>query len=399
MKRRNLFLALICLAGFVGLGVLFFNNWVVQRPFGIVLILTDNLTPSHLAASRLYSGGASARLHLDGAPHLALARNSGADYAVPDVSAASTAIATGKKTDHRALAVDGRGEPLPTLVEMARKAGRSIGFVTNGEVTDAGLAAFYAHAPAPNTPENLAIQLVDSARPDLVLGGGAHRFYPQTKGGTRADNRDLLLELRDRGDRILRSRAELETAFPIATGNMTGLFADRELAASADARGTGHPVLSELVARAIQFLQFNQKGYLLVVDAGLVTRAAYANDGEATMNELLEVDRAARIAQQYAGESALVIVAGRTEIGGMTLLGYPLKQDHGVALTGRNAAGHPSITWASGPGKETEPSAVAAPAGISTASDVLVFAWGRGAEPVRGILENTDLFGLLSRQL
>ena len=42
--------------------------------------------------------------------------------------------------------------------------------------------------------------------------------------------------------------------------------------------------------------------------------------------------------------------------GGMVLNGYPLAKDSGMALLGTNAAGLPSITWATGPnGANGEP--------------------------------------------
>jgi hypothetical protein len=47
-KLRNRFIALVCLLAFAGVGVLFYANWVVQKPFAIVLFLTDNLTTSTL---------------------------------------------------------------------------------------------------------------------------------------------------------------------------------------------------------------------------------------------------------------------------------------------------------------------------------------------------------------
>jgi len=39
VKWRNQLLALLCLAVFAGLGVLYFQHWVVQKPFGIILII------------------------------------------------------------------------------------------------------------------------------------------------------------------------------------------------------------------------------------------------------------------------------------------------------------------------------------------------------------------------
>jgi hypothetical protein len=53
MKWRNQILALLCLLIFVAFGVLYFRNWVVQKPFGIVLFIGEGLTPDRLAATRL----------------------------------------------------------------------------------------------------------------------------------------------------------------------------------------------------------------------------------------------------------------------------------------------------------------------------------------------------------
>ena len=63
-KLRNRFIALVCLLAFAGVGVLFYANWVVQKPFAIVLFLTDNLTTSTLAAARIYQNGAESRLNV-----------------------------------------------------------------------------------------------------------------------------------------------------------------------------------------------------------------------------------------------------------------------------------------------------------------------------------------------
>jgi hypothetical protein len=60
-KIRNRFVALGCLLVFIGLGVLFYVNWVVQKPFAIILFLTDNLTTSTLTAARIYGNGADHR--------------------------------------------------------------------------------------------------------------------------------------------------------------------------------------------------------------------------------------------------------------------------------------------------------------------------------------------------
>ncbi len=87
-----------------------------------------------------------------------------------------------------------------------------------------------------------------------------------------------------------------------------------------------------MVRQAIQLLQFNRKGYLLVVDAGLVGKAATQNEAERMMKELITVDEAVGEAMAYAGENSLIIVAGKQSIGGLRLNGYPFRNDKDFPL-------------------------------------------------------------------
>ena len=99
-------LALVCLLAFAGLGILYFQHWVIQKPFGIILFIGEGLSPDRLAATRVYAGGADAKLTVDSMRHLALVRNYSADFATPDQAAAATAIATGVRVNNQLIAVD-----------------------------------------------------------------------------------------------------------------------------------------------------------------------------------------------------------------------------------------------------------------------------------------------------
>src|SRR6266567_2839604 len=193
VKWRNQLLALLCLAAFAGLGVLYFQHWVVQKPFGIILIIGEGLAPERIALTRVYVGGADARLAMDAMPHVALMKNQSNDFAVADQAAAASALATGVKVNNRALSVDSNGKALTTILELARNRGRTTGLVTNGAATNATCAAFYAHATNANDVDRLAQQLIEGGKIDICLGMSAPEFIPTTKQGSRQDNRDLLL--------------------------------------------------------------------------------------------------------------------------------------------------------------------------------------------------------------
>src|ERR1700720_3879480 len=409
MKWRNQLLALFCLIAFAAGGVFYFQHWVVQKPFGIILFIGEGLSPGRLAATRIYSAGAESPLTLDSMPHLALLTNYSNDFAAPDSAAAATALATGVKVNNRLIGADADGRPLPNLIELARKAGRATGLITNTNITDPTAAAFYGHATDQNDKSGLARQIVDGSGIDLILGGGAGDFLPQSKGGRREDERDLLLEIRRKGVDLVRTKAELE-AIPVwRRPKLFGAFSQGELAyADQIAARSEQLSLLDMVRRAIELLQFNRAGYLLVVDAGLMRKAAEKNDAEHTLAETLELDRAVAVARRFAGGKSVIFVCGDVAIGGLNLNGYPFRKDRGVALLGFNSAGDPWFSWASGPngGKSygaaklphhspaptdtaapeipQEPAAFYAPSALNTVDDVVGFGAGPGAEALHG---------------
>jgi alkaline phosphatase len=416
VKWRNQLLALLCLTVFAGLGVLYFQHWVVQKPFGIILIIGEGLGPERTALTRVYLGGADTHLALDGMPNVALVTNYSRDFAVADQAAAASALATGTKVNNRALSVDPNGKAIPTIIELARNRGRATGLVTNGSLTNATCAAFYAHAGNANDVDRLALELIEGNKFDLCLSTSAAEFLPESKQGQRQDNRDLLLELRQKGFDIVRSRGELESIPVWTRPKLFGAFASGRNEPS----WTDEPALSDMVRRAIELLQYNAGGYVLIVDAARMRSAAETNSGEKTLLETAELDRALATAQRYAGPKSTIIVCGDAAVGGLHLNGFPFRKDSGIAMLGLNPSGEPWMTWASGPNgaqsygaakipekepptnptntgqkEQNEPAAFYAKSALGTVEDVPVFGSGPGAAALHGTIDNTQIFKLI----
>jgi alkaline phosphatase len=398
MKRRNQILALICLLVFAALGILYFQNWVVQKPFGIILFVGEGLTAQRVAAARLYSAGADAWITLDAFDSSARLRNYSADFAVPDSGAAATAFATGSKVKNGALSVDDTGAPLRTILEIAHEEGRATGIVTDGALTNPTIAAFYAHAANAKQPRELASALIDRALVDVALGGGASNFEKPKLEQARI--------------RVARNLAELEAISDWQRSQVLGIFQDGDLPFSDEITARAEkPSLADMVRRAIELLQLNRRGYVLVVDAHLMAAAAWQNQGERVLRETLELDRAIQTAREYAGVNVTIIVTGDVAIGGMNVNGFPFRYDRGVAILGLNSSGQPWITWATGPNgaripdnitqngertlKAVEPAAIEAPFALSTVEDVIASASGPRTDKLRGTIENTQIFSIL----
>src|SRR3984893_14308654 len=423
VKWRNQLLALLCLAVFAGLGVLSFQHLVVQKPFGIILVIGEGLGPDRIALTRVFVGGSDARLAIDGMPNVALVTNHSRDFAVSDQAAAASAVATGVKVNNRSLSVDPMGKPLASILELAHSRGRATGLVTNGSPTNATCAAFYAHATNANDIEQVANQLVEGGKIDLCLGMSAAEFLPQAKQGQRQDNRDLLLELRQNGFDVVQTRAELESIPVWRLPKLFGFFGDGDNGTNQGA-WNDEPSLSDMVRRAIELLQYNQRGYLLIVDAARMRKAAETNNAEKTLTETAELDRALSTAQRYAGPKSTIIVCGDTAIGGLHANGFPFRKDSGIALMGLNPSGEPWMTWATGPNglrsygaakipekdipsnpngvaskEQAEPAAFYAKSALNTVEDVVGFGAGPGTEALHGTIDNTQIFKIIRDEL
>jgi alkaline phosphatase len=424
MKWRNQLLALFCLLAFAGLGVLYFQHWVARKPFGIILFVGEGLAPDRLAATRAFAGGADNRLSLDSMANVALLTNCSKDFAAPDQAAAATAIATGVRVANRAIATNPDMSAIKNLIELAREHGRATGLVTDANLTDPTSAAFYAHPRDPDDIESIAAEFVNGGKIDIAMGGGAAQFLPVAKGGERQDGRDLLLDLRRNGFDIVQTRAELEAVPAWRRPKLFGVFSKTELAfANQVEERSQQPSLSDMVRRAIQLLQYNVGGYLLVVDAGLMRKAAQENNGERTLGQTVELDRAVGIARSYGGEKATIIVCGDVAIGGLNLNGFPFRKDSGIAVLGFNSAGQPWLTWATGPNgdksygaakipgkqdenqskqpqtEQPEPAAFYTKSALVTVEDVVAFGNGPGTDALAGVVDSTKVFEILRDEL
>jgi alkaline phosphatase len=415
MKLRNRLIALVCLILFVGLGAALFLTTTSRKPFAVILFLGDNITPSVLTATRLFSGGADARLQLEDFSNTALCRNAANDFSIPEEASVSTSIAAGKRVNRGSLCIDSLGLKLPSLLEIAAGKGRSTGLVTTGEITGATAAVYYAKTLNAGDPTDIVTQFCNHPPFDYVVGNGSDFEASPAVG------KNLLAQLTNKGVLILHSITELENQPFWKNSLLLGLLPPSQLSLVHSGEGDPNaPSLSDLVRMAITHLQSNRHGYFLVVDDPSIGSAAAANDAETMFNRLLAFDQAVATARRYAGEKALILVAGRETISGIQLNGYPFIGDKGVAILSLNAQGNPSLCWSTGPGFHLEekndktysqktppstpgilaqPSACPLPQGLGVAGDVLALGIGPGSEHLKGFLDLTEIHHLILGEL
>lgn len=437
----------------------------------LILFIGTGFGIAPITATRIYVGGEDGELAVDRLPETALVRTASRNAQGADGASAMTAYMTGVKVDNEVLSQTadtrpydengrahaahgettcptvGNGKRVPTLLELAKASGRGTGIVTTARVTQAITAASYAHLCQRDGENAIANQLVPGGPEansrlgdgvDVILGGGWQGFLPKgdPRGSTRNDARDLFAELRAKGYAVIGRQSELAPgAQPVA--KLVGLFAPSQMRFDLDRSGSSEPSLAEMTGRAIDILQRNATGYLLIVEGGRIGDALDASlarkalqDGRA-FNDAIDValDKA-RAVDPDLRNTTIVVTADHDHTlvlnGNSTLVERTVESRPGVLGVLRSygdptqpatdAAGRPYPTLVFGTGERRvrgprsqgpalsdlgfadrasrHEAAVEVPAAIG-GTDVPLAAIGAQAARFHGTIDNTQVFALM----
>ena len=290
----------------------------------VILLIGDGMGAAHRTAARLYSVGREGQLAMDTLPTAGMARTWSTESVVTDSAAAGTALATGVKTFNKAIAVDPAGNPVPTILEKAQEAGKSVGLVTTVQLAHATPASFAAHNADRDDYLGIALDMFDH-NVDVLLGGGEDYLLPVgTPGcypddGDRTDNRNLVDEAIAKGYTYVCNAADFNAVDPGVTDRLLGTFADTAMTRPYA------PSLDEMAAKAIAILSKNPKGFFLMVEGGQIDSAAHVSDALDTLGDTVGFDQAVKAALDFqaAHPDTLVIVTADHSTGGVAIEDAP----------------------------------------------------------------------------
>ena len=288
----------------------------------------------------------------DSADNIALQKTYSLDNRVTDSAASGTALATGFKTNNTMLGQLPDGTNPESLMELAAEKGKATGLVVTTYLQHATPGAFYAHVPSRHEYATISEQLLASDI-DIAIGGGMAFFkerYNNHKKATKAitESGFTLVESLDAdmsGERIL------------------ALLADKEIE-----NRTGY--LAKATAMAIEHLDNNDNGFVLMVEGSLIDGMGHGNDAKGQQGEMRDFMEAIEVAVAYAREhtDTLVVVTADHETGGLAIISG--NADFNLSEQGVE------YKWATG-----------GHSGVM----VPIYLYGTGAELINGVMENADL--------
>lgn len=310
----------------------------VNKPVkNVILFITDGMSLSDVNLARWYQGGQPLTMdkYFSG-----LVRTYSTDSLTTDSAAGATAYATGHKAKSETVSIlpdritmphidsvkpEDVNKPLPTIMDAARLAGKSIGTVFTCELTDATPATFLSHAYTRDNAQSIAEQMVYSGV-DVLLGGGSGYLVPGKEDMNRKDGEDLTKVLKSNGYEYVTDKAGLLNT---KTNKVWGMFNREALDADFDLNPNKQPSLAEMTKVAVEKLSKNDKGFVLMVEASQIDWYGHDNDPVGIISETLGFDKAFKAAVDFAekdGNTAILSVSDHAT-GGLNMTNYDSGKD------------------------------------------------------------------------
>ncbi|RSM57116.1 alkaline phosphatase [Amycolatopsis sp. WAC 01376] len=362
----------------------------------IIYLQGDGLGLGQRDLLRLALKGKHGKLAMDGLAATGLVRTSSddPDEIVTDSAAAATALATGHKTRNGAVGVDAHGRPLETILERAKRAGKSTGLVTTAQVTGASPAAFAAHVPNRDSQSDIAKQYIENSRPDVLLLGGEDWWYPKGNPGlwpdkpgeeSRSPYGNLVERAQRTGYTYVRDGDELRNT---RANRILGLFANEDMVDyGPDGVGKYAPrvPLQQMARKALDTLSKNPRGFFLFLEEEGTDGMSHENNAHGVIDAGRALDATVAEVMRFVRThpDTLVIIGGDHETGGLSIENYDPSdtdpdQDGPFDVPGSKLKF--TVDWTTHD---------------HTGSDTPVTAEGPGATRLGGTVENTDVHGVM----
>ena len=308
-----------------------------KKPKNVILLIGDGNGLSQISSAMIANGGA---LTLTELKTMGLVKTASFDDLVTDSAAGGTAMATGAKTNNRAIGTDPSGKPINNLTEILSAQGFLNGLITTDKITGATPASFYAHVAERDDRETI-LQDLSKSKIDFFVSAGAADFDAIQQDFVRKKLSDV-------------------TDF----SNRTAVFLSENDLDTASKRGTIFP---EHVKKVLHTLENQEKPYFLMIEAAKIDSNGHANNVSGIVEEMLDFDKAIAevLKMADATKNTLVVITADHETSGFGILQGSLKNGEieGGFLTNDH-----------------------------TATMVPLFAYGPQAQLFQGVYENTELF-------
>ena len=311
-----------------------------SKPKNVILMIGDGNGLSQISAALIANRG---ELTLTQLQENGLIKTSSFDDLVTDSAAGATAMATGTKTNNRAIGTAPNGKNLKDLTEILSANGFINGIITTDKITGATPASFFAHQIERDNSDDILKDL-NNSKIDFFISEGTDDFE-KIKGAfvqkeiTQFENFDQRTAVYLSPDK---SRSENE--------------------------------FTKDIKKVLHALEDQDKPYFLMIEGAKIDSNGHANNTGGIINEMLDFDKAIAEVLKTAdkNKNTLVVITADHETSGFGIMQGNLKDGtvEGDFLSNDH-----------------------------TATMVPVFSYGPQAHNFTGIFENTAIFDRILKDL
>ncbi|MBU3013098.1 alkaline phosphatase [Polaribacter vadi] len=262
----------------------------------IILLIGDGNGLAQISSTALVNNG---ELSLTQLKSIGFIKTQAADDFTTDSAAAGTALATGVKTNNRAIGTDVHQKPIKNITEILNEQKFSTACISTDNILGATPASFYAHAIDRSDDPTIAKDLINS-KLNLFIGGGGAAF----KDSSIEDNFNILSSISDLKN---------------ITNDKVGIFmSEHGMKSIRDGRGN---MLADATKFGLEFLNKKNQPFFVMIEAAKIDHAGHSNDTAGILAESIDFDKAISEALIFADNNpeTLVIITADHETSGFSI--------------------------------------------------------------------------------
>lgn len=332
----------------------------------VIVFIGDGMSIGTITAGRIYAGqktgqsGEEYVLAMDTLPHVALSKTYNTDMQTPDSAGTASAIMTGVKTKAGVISINDnvirrdcnstKNNEVESFFDHAAQKGKALGVVTTARLTHATPATTYAHSASrgwennadlpeeavKNGCEDIASQFVSYNEGNgftVAFGGGRSEFLPNTlpdseypeENGRRTDGRNLVQEWQKRypTGQYVEDLNGFNGIKVNAKTRVLGLFEPSHMEFELDRKAhNNEPTLAEMTTKAIDILNKDKEGYVLMVEAGRIDHGHHGSNAARALEDTWAFDQAIKTALEKTDPKETLIIVTADHAHTMIMNGY-----------------------------------------------------------------------------
>ncbi|MFN7454645.1 MAG: alkaline phosphatase [Pseudobdellovibrionaceae bacterium] len=406
----------------------FGNSLAFANSHSAIFFHPDGMSVSHWTAVRMMKVGPDGELNWDRLARAAVYKGHMKDQLSGTSNGGATVHAYGIKVgaesfgnDNGKAIVSANGKGFSLLTE-ALKAGKSTALIQSGHLAEPGTAVFVASVESRRQYEEIVSQVVASGV-EVILGGGEKYLLPLGKKGrfgegTRKDGRDLIAEAQAQGYTVVFTKSDLSAAAKNPQiKKVLGVFAadhtfndlpEKEL----KKKNLPHywpeaPTIAEMAEATLQIVSRNKKGFFIVAEEEGTDNFSNENNAAGFLEAGLRADEALGVFLKFVekNKKTLLLTTSDSDAGGLQVWGsakmdpkkeLAAKAENGSPLDGPQ--GSESVPFMAKPDQfgVTYPFAISWANFQDSTGGILLKGQGPGSEKLKGTVDNTMVFRLIS---